>query len=77
MDESSESSEVDLVAAKLDLACVDVAVAQDLVCMAECMQNGALAGAVGPEEQREGAQVDPHRPADALEVLELDDGDQR
>lgn len=36
-----------------------------------------LPGAVAPEEERDGLQVDPDRPADSIEVLNLDGGDQR
>ena len=77
MDETPEPPEVDLVAAELGGACVDVAVAEDLVGVAQRMEDRALAGAVAAEQQGDRPQVDPHRTADALEVLDLDGGDQR
>ena len=49
MDQVPESAEVDPVAAKVGPARVDVAAAEDLVRIAERVQDGALAAAVAPE----------------------------
>ena len=66
VDQVAKSAQVDLIAATVGLTSVDVAVAQNLVRVAECMEDHALAGAVAPEEKRDGPQVNPDRAADPL-----------
>ena len=64
VDELAEPAEVDLIAAETGLARIDVAVAQDLVRVAERVKHGALAGAVAAEQEGDGPELDADRPAD-------------
>ena len=77
VDEPAESAQVDLVATQLGLVYIDVTVAQDLVRVAERLEDRALAGAVAAEEQGDGPQVDADGCSDALEVFNFDGGDHR
>ena len=76
MDQLAKPAEIDLIAAKVGLADVDVSVAQDLVRVAERVEDSALAGAVASEEKRDRPEVDPDPTTDSLEVFDLDGCDQ-
>ena len=76
VDKLAESSEIDLLTSELGLVGVDVTVAQNLVGVAERLEDGALARAVAAEKQGYRPEVDADGGTDALEVLDFDGGDQ-
>lgn len=72
MGKAMETAKIDLIATQKSLASIKVAPTQNLVRVAQRVQHGALAGTIGPEQQRDGSEVDSNATADPLEVLDLD-----
>ena len=74
MHEVAKPTQVNRLASKRRAVGIEVAVLQHFERVVQRVDDGALAGAVGTEEKRDGLQIERDPPSDTLEILQLNSG---
>ena len=70
MDQPPKTAEIDVLATSNRLVGVEIVPLKHFAGVVQCVQDRALSGTVGPEEQRDGPKVEFDSLSDAFEVFD-------